>query len=106
MTKLREAAKIIEERGWIKGSLENDHGVCLVGAVRKAWGMSPEEIAFSDGFTRDMVSCNNVIKEQFYDRYFHLDFPYFNDHDATVEADVLLVLDKAAVLAEEVEGFE
>lgn len=38
----REAARIIEEEGWIKGDYyKKGQGYCVVGAVRKACGFDP-----------------------------------------------------------------
>lgn len=47
--KIKEAAKILKERGWCTGMVEDEKGrVCAVGALNMAYAGDPREFKFSE----------------------------------------------------------
>lgn len=87
MNPYREMLDYIREHGWCKHLLENDNGqVCLFGAGRNTYAPSGYSILLSE-----------IITTQFPDRVDkESSVPAFNDHPDTTQADIELVLEKAA----------
>ena len=99
MTKLLEAARILREGGWITGEYEDDRGAhCLVGAVSAAYGCDGGWAETGAG--EDIAAIETAIGLLFPDHASEM-IVDFNDDTETTEADVLLVLEKAAAEAGE-----
>ena len=89
----RKIKEVIHERGWIKGGRQDEEGhVCLVGAAVHL-GLSGHR------FEHDPLLLS-IIHEQFPDRRSDW-IPGFNDWSSTTLDDINMILDKAAVRAEE-----
>ena len=106
------AAGLIRTRGLAKGCLEDPEtgGLCMHGALNIAAGV-PNTVASvvercSDPRNMELAAIRSVIREQFPERAGRLrGIVDFNDHQATSEDDVILVLEKAAVRIQEVTPF-
>ena len=100
MNKLWEAIDVINERGWIQGSMENDHGVCLLGAYRRACGLQPNQSW--DGFLNSPAEVElDLLDETALEQYGALGFVAFNDQLGTTKDDVITLLAKAAIKKDE-----
>jgi hypothetical protein len=100
---IRRAAAELRTRGWIKGAAADaEERHCLWGAVLCA---TPGALS---GAVRKkaLIAVDRVAVEQYPERGDHSEHPMigFNDHPATTLDDVLAVLDKAAVRADETDG--
>lgn len=87
----QEALDILHKYGWHQGSIgSTDEGFCIGGALcmaRPNFGYEPETVVIE-----------NVIAEQFPDRYDpERRFARFNDHAETTFSDVECVLEKASI---------
>lgn len=97
---LIQAKERLVNEGWIKDALHTDEGYCLVGAVRPS-GYLDRQLAF------DLL--NQVIKEQYPGEHVlytvagksDVSFGGWNDDKSRTKDEVLAVLDKAILLAEE-----
>jgi hypothetical protein len=113
----RKAIEVLAERGWNQGGLVGAGGrVCALGALSIACYGNPH--LDTEGMTHSArtsahqamgeawLQAADVVKEQFPERVVGVgtDLPLarFNDHPDTTLDDVILVLEKAAVRAEEV----
>ena len=99
MNKLWEAIDVINERGWIQGALEKEDGVCILGAYRRAWGINPAmpwslDLQMATKADKDMELLDQVAMEQFNKN----GFVNLNDDPETTKADVILALEKAAIM--------
>ena len=109
MNKLWEAIDVINERGWTRLAAENDDGVCLIGAIRRAHGLN--NLSGVEGFLSpntdavyaDFDIVKAVIHEQYPDFSAATDceLPGFNDRQAESKTDVIRVLEKAAIKKDE-----
>lgn len=108
----RKAIEVLAERGWGKGAYLEPHtgNVCGLGAIAIAVGMNDCDInrgtLFNPPaeFDAHRKHLDDIATEQFPDRIGTGWFGFFgfNDHPDTNIEDVLLVLEKAAVRADEV----
>ena len=94
----------LERQGWIKDDFENDHGLCILGAIGLVvYNDTGRYSAISEGPELALVA--KVIREQYMDRVcVNVGTPAasagwicgFNDASDTVLAEVFAVLEKAA----------
>jgi hypothetical protein len=127
------AGDILRARGWHKGGFVErrevpipgssftkfqEGGVCALGALNLAEGLD-----LVTGEARSSLMLTDIIMEQYPDRvhpmrheiYHAADAPLswldlsvadFNDHEDTVAGDVFAMLEKASVLADELDEFQ
>jgi hypothetical protein len=98
MNPISEAAKNLPGH-WHKGGLTDGHGNhCGIGHVKVACGYDVLDINTNSEWWRAIQFMHKVVREQ----YPGLDFfSQLNDGWITTEAEVLAVMDKAAVLWDE-----
>lgn len=95
----REAIEVLKTVGWGKGLYVSSDGKrCLMGAISRASITQP-----MSNVRRTLTNIEDIILEQFPERFISLGAitPNFNDHPDTTLEDVILVLEKAAIRAEE-----
>lgn len=98
---IRTAIDIIEEKGWVQhygGDME--HGFCILGAVETIFP------TYGRTSATEWKALIEVIEEQYPDRcqgvrMNPLNITLFNDHPDTTKAEVLAVMEKAAIKLEE-----
>ena len=104
---LREAIRVLSRVGWATQTFTDKTGRhCLQGALFEAHGV---HVAGQEGFGKavrgelaaDLALVNEVIREQFPERFGAVGASRFNDHPDTTVEDVILVMDKAAVRKDE-----
>jgi len=107
MNKLRDAMDVLARRGWAKGAFTDSGGRhCLQGALYEAHAVVPTNAAdialpLPADLAADVALVNDVIAEQYPERFGAVGVSRFNDHDETTVDDVLRVLEKAAVRRDE-----
>lgn len=90
VTKILMDARAIIERGWIQGTLQNNQGVCAIGALRKAWT--------TESYWRDDAEALRLLKESLPKYLFIFQWKMihrFNDFHMTRKKDVLALYDRA-----------
>lgn len=87
---------VLNEKGWIKGKMVTEDGVCLVGAYRTL---------LYDGRSYPTQRVKDAIRELFPERSGNCTstMPFFNDHPDTTREDVSLVIKHAGYKMEEEE---
>ena len=103
---IAEAARLIEARGLAKGCWEDpDTGaLCIHGALNVAAGQPADALAAEPLSDERLGASMTVLRfafEQFPDRKWVGGIAGFNDHPLTTDQDAVLVLEKAALHAEE-----
>ncbi len=105
--RIRSAIDVLVRRGWTKDAFTDEAGRhCLQGALYEAHRLAlpvenqpgrpvPARLA------EDLRLVNEVIDAQYPDRFGGVGASRFNDHPETTLADVLRVLEKAAVKRDE-----
>ena len=104
---IREAIRVLNGAGWAKQTFTDQAGRhCLQGALFEAHGVHATETerlgkAVRGVLAADVALVNEVIRDQFPERFGAVGVSRFNDHPETTEADVILVMEKAAVRKDE-----
>ena len=92
---------------WLKGNLSDNNGnYCAVGHLYRAFG-ADENCSFDEDADVDLFHRQWAFVEQVVDEFTNGEFddiPAFNDDPTTTEADVVALLEKAAVRWDETHG--
>lgn len=100
---IRRAIEILARTGWTKNTFTDEEGRhCLQGALYDAYGVCPSRV--TGELAADVRLVNETIEEQYPERYGAVGISRFNDHADTTIADVVRVLEKAAVRKDELLG--
>ena len=105
--RIRAAIEVLARTGWTKQAFTDEDGRhCLQGALYEAHGLVPRcddqpGVALRDDLAADVRAVNEVIQEQYPDRFGAVGISRFNDHQETTVDDVVRVLEKAAVRNDE-----
>ncbi len=103
---IREAIRVLSRAGWAKDAFTDESGRhCLQGALYEAHGIGAVDDQVGrpvDGeLAGDVRLVNEVIREQFPERFGGVGASRFNDHPHTTVDDVIAVMEKAAVRKDE-----
>lgn len=106
MNRIREAIEVLARRGWTKDTFTDETGRhCLQGALYEAHGMTAHRARYGrplPGAVRhDIQLINEVLREQYPERFGGVGVSRFNDHPETTVDDVVRILEKAAVRYDE-----
>ena len=112
MNAVRQAIRVISDRGMAKGiSKDADGRVCVGGAISIALSGHPSDW-FSDDFSLAIQAVSDVAIEQYPERQQSFDYGLvapawwgaqtFNNHPATTSDELIRVMDKASVRLDEV----
>ncbi len=102
---VRQAAELLRTRGWAQGRAQDSQGrLCLWGAILVATALQQDRLTVRD---EAVSGVDRVVVEQYPERLggsYAYAAIQFNDNPVTCLDEVLAVLDKAAVLADEEAG--
>lgn len=97
---IRRALEVLASTGWTKHAFTDDGGRhCLQGALYDAYGLCPDKV--TGELADDVRIVNQMIEEQYPDRFGAVGISRFNDHPETTLEDVVRVLEKAAIRKDE-----
>lgn len=107
VNRIRDAIEVLARRGWTKETFTDDDGRhCLQGALYEAHGVtvttcSSVRLALAGPMADDMRLVNEVVRDQYPERFGAVGASWFNDHPETTVDDVVRVLEKAAARRDE-----
>jgi hypothetical protein len=107
MNRIRKAIEVLARKGWTKDSFTDGAGRhCLQGALYEAHGLEPFSavrvgLPVSEAMSADLRLIHDVVAANYPERFGGVGVSRFNDHPDTTLADVVCVLEKAAVRRDE-----